>query len=439
MDNSLFKLLDRTLDPEYGIIRYIKEIPLMPDEPNIFITVTEFQDPFKVSPESEKRTTFKMERQSAGASLDRESSIWSAIGEGIERYAAAIYDPKDLFWAASKDFDKGDFVNPNDFILFSTDQYDNPKFKYRKHDPEVTIAWAKAKQLGNDKEIHFPASLAYFAYEHKDRSEYLTDSYSTGLACGPTKEWAICSGLYEAIERDAYALHWAASQPAKRIDLQQAIECADPDLKKLLTHEGVDIFIGDITNDIGVPTILVITKHKNKPGLALGASTNLCVKTALRKAVVESFHTFNWCIDLHRWGKKIEKEKIKNFSDHVRYYLQKDHEKFAEFFWKSSERSALLDGLSEASPTNVLNHQEQIDIILDKLKTHGQESYVVDITPNDIASLGLHVTKAVVPGLQPMWCGYGRVPKDRRRFEQFLKYLKRDEKTLINEEIHPFP
>lgn len=439
MDDSLFTLLDRTLDPEYGIIRYIKELPLTPDEPDIFITITEFQDPFKVSPDGAQRTTFKMGKQAAGAALDRETSVWSAIGEAIERYAAAIYDPEDLSWAASKDLEDDNFVSPNDFILFSKEQYEVPNFKYHKHDPEATIAWTKARQLDNDKEINFPASLAYFAYEHKHKSEYLSDSYSTGLACGPTKEWAICSGLYEAIERDAYSLHWAASQPAKKIDLQQAIDCADPDLKKLLKHQGVDIFIGDITNDLGIPTILVITKHKDKPGLALGAASNLCIKTALKKAVVESFHTFNWCIDMHRWEKTIKKEKIKDFSEHVQYYIEKDHEKFAEFFWKSSKRSTLLDGLTSTSPTNVMNHKEQISILLDKLKDHQQPAYVIDITPADIASLGLHVTKVLVPGLQPMWCGYGRVPKDRRRFEKFLKYLKKDKKMLINEEIHPFP
>jgi|GEM_PF-4269415 len=443
MDNKLAVLLDRTLDPDYGIIRYIKELSLMPEEPDIFITVAEFQDPFIVSPGGEDRK-FNMDRQSAGASLDRISSIWSAIGEGIERFAGAVYDPDCITWAASKDFDTDDFVHPNDFILFSKEQYDNPNVRYTRHNPEASIGWTTAERLSDQKKVHFPASLAFFAYQHKDKSEYLTDSYSTGLACGPTKEWAACSGLYEAIERDAYSLHWAAKQSPKKIEIEQAMDCADPELKKLLIsvkQKGIDLFLCDLTNDIGVPTIMAISKIPNKPGIALGASSNLCVKTALKKAIVESFHTFNWCLIMTpEDDKKIQKEEVVMFTDHVRYYMEHaDQEELADFFWKTTERSDLLDNLSSESPSNNLDYSQQLEILISKLEELGHPSYLIDITPDDIASLDLHVTKAVVPSLQPMWCGYGRVPLDRRRFEQFLKYKGRDLNMVINEEIHPFP
>ncbi len=438
MDPKLFKLLDRVLDLDYGIIRYIKELPLMPDEPDIFIAITEFQNPFPVSPEAENRARFKMETQSAGAALDRTSAIWSAIGEGIERYAGAIYDPSDIIWNASNNLLPGSFVDPNDFILFTDEQYNLPNFKYGKHDPDISIGWTIAKSLSDQKEVLFPASLAYFAYNSKHKNEFPTDSYSTGLACGPTKEWAISSGLYEVIERDAYALHWAASKPAKRIDIDQAIACASPNLKKLLQHEGVDLFIGDITTDIGVPTILVIAKHPNKPGLALGASSNLSPVKALEKAVVECFHTFNWCIEMHRWGKTIEKEEVKAFSDHVLYYLKEGRDEKASFFWSGTEKSTLLDGFEFKTPTPI-DHKEDLKTIITKLNDSKHPSYVIDITPADIESLGLRVTRAVIPSLQPMWCGFGRVPLERKRFEQFLKYLGKDQEQPINQEIHPFP
>lgn len=444
MDNQLARLLDRTLDPDYGIIRYIKELPLLPEEPDIFITIAEFQDPFVVSPNGEDRK-FKMGRDAAGASLDRISSIWSAIGEGIERFAGAVYDPDSIIWKASKDLQPHDFVHPNDFILFSKEQYDNPKIIYTAHNPNTSIGWTIATRLSDHKKVYFPASLAFFAYAHKDRSEYLTDSYSTGLACGPTKEWAACSGLYEAIERDAYSLHWAAKQPPKKIDVTQAMNCADPALKKLLIdikRKDIKLYLCDITNDIGVPTIMAIAKVPNKPGIALGASSNLCVKTALKKAVIECFHTFNWCLVAHpnTDDKKIKKEEITTFLDHVRYYMEhEDQEQFADFFWKMTEQSTILDGLSSTSPLSTLDHSEQLEILVSKLEKLGHPSYLIDITPDDIASLGLYVTKAVVPSFQPMWCGHGRAPLDRRRFEQFLKYKEKNLDTPINEEIHPFP
>ncbi|TCI93817.1 YcaO-like family protein [Tenacibaculum sp. M341] len=433
MDNNLKQLLDKVLDVDFGIIRFIKEAPISPDEPNIFIAVTEFQDPFIIAPAN--RENYSMERKSAGAALDRETAIWSAVGEGIERYAGAIYDPETILWSTSNNLEEGTFVSPNDFVLFSPDQYKEADFKYNAHNPETEIGWVKAQSLNQQKEFYFPASLAYFAYKHKHESEYITDSYSTGLACGPTKAWTICGGIYEVIERDSYSLHWAAKQSAKRIPIEQAIKHASNSLQKLLTFSGVELFIGDITSDLGVPTILTIARQKGKPGIALGASANISPKKALEKAVIECFHTLNWCQEMRHRPTAIKEEDVQQFSDHVKYYLNRENENKAAFLWTGKETSTLFD----AEELSFENQEEEASYVINKLFKLGHSSFLVNNTPSDIKSLGLHVNKVVIPSLQPMWCGYNRVPLDRRRFEEFLNHIKKDINTPINTDIHPFP
>ncbi len=436
MDEKLSNLLDKILDIDYGIIRYIAEAPIAPDEPNIFITIAEFQDPLVIAPCN--RDNFTIERKSAGAALDRISAMWAAVGEGIERYAAAIYDPEDIIMLKSSHLKKGTYVHPNDFILFNEEQYASQDLKYNAHNPEISIGWIEALNLSNNKNILFPAALAYFAYKHIDKTEYITDSYSTGLACGPTKEWAICGGLCEAIERDSYSLHWAARQSPKKIPMEKALENANPALKKLLQFKGVDLFIGDITTELGIPSILVVAKQHGKAGIALGASTNLCAKKALEKATVECFHTLNWCQEMRHRSTRIEKEEIKLFSDHVKYYLDEENEKKATFLWNSDEVSDLFEN-SSLNDHCKMNHKEQSKFIINKLTSLGHTPYLINNTPNDIKELGLHVVKIAVPSFQTMWCGHNRAPLDRRRFNQFLKHKKRELNTPINIDIHPFP
>ena len=437
MDTNLSKLLDKVLDVDFGIIRFIKEAPLSADEPDIFIAVTEFQNPFVIA-SPENRENYSMERKSAGAALDRETAIWSAVGEGIERYAGAIYDHESIIWEKSENLEKGAYVDPKDFILFSNEQYSTSSFRYNAHDPKIQIGWTEVKALEDDKNVLLPATLAYFAYKNENKAEYITDSYSTGLACGPTKEWAICGGLYEVIERDAYSLHWAGKIPAKIISIEKAIQNASPELKKLLEFEGVDLFIGDITTDIGIPTILTIARQQGKPGIALGASTHLCPKKALEKAVIECFHTLNWCQEMRHHPTAINEVDVKQFADHVKYYMNKENEDKAAFFWSGNEESKMFDNNSKELEVPV-GHEKQSKHIIKELSKLGHPSYLVNNTPDDVKELGLFVTKAIVPSLQPMWCGYGRVPLDRRRFEQFLKHKKININTPINTNIHPFP
>ena len=419
-DTRLKELLDVVLDQDYGLLRYVKEIPLMPDEANIHVVVTEFQDPVIVSPNTTKRATSAMSRQAAGAALDRLTAAWCAVGEGIERYAGAIYDPDDIRWASADELlaQGENHVSPHDYILFSDEQYASGELPFRRHDDSQSIGWVESLSLTTKEDVLLPASLTYFAYTRQSDAEYISNMYSTGLACGPTSEWAICSGLYESIERDAYSLYWASKITPPHIEIESALKHADAKLKALLTHPGADIHLCDLTTEFGVPVILAITRHKDKPGIALGASCNLNPALALRKAVIESFHTFNWCIEMHRWPQSIEEEAVSSFSDNVRYYLQPENTHKAGFLWESPEVSSLFDTYPQIGQPET-DHVKDAKDLINRLAEHGHQSYVIDLTPDDIASVGMFVTRVITPSLQPMWCGYRRAPLDRRRFEAF--------------------
>lgn len=438
-DLTLEQVLERVLHPRFGILKSLTESNMAPGEPDLMIMMAEYQDTMVVNRGAEGFRPDRAFKLSMGAGLDRHSVIWATVGEGIERYAAEIFDEDSIIYATEAAVrEQGRVVTPDDFILYSNEQYEDPNHSYTKYNPDKVIGWVKGADLITKEEVILPASLTIMGYSSQSDDENFCRSYSTGCATGPNAEWAVCNGLLESVERDCYGLHWAARHAPPKIDMETAMANVRPSVQKLLMHPGIGYEIMDLTTELGVPCIMVYSRHIDRPGVALGCCANLDPRKALEKAVIESNHTLNWTVDLRRWGIEINETEVEQFHDNVKYYLNPDVLHKFSWVYSSEERSTLFDDLP-ADALNGAGFKEQIRILLDKLKAHGHSAYVVDITPSDIDSLGLNVLRVVAPSLQPMWTGYGNVYNDRRRYEAFLKHIGAELDRPINGDLHPFP
>ena len=85
----LQKCLDEILDMDFGILQEIKEVPRYASDPVFFHYIGRACDTF---PFSGQKNFFN----SGGASTIRENALYKAVGEAIERYSSAIYDPATL-------------------------------------------------------------------------------------------------------------------------------------------------------------------------------------------------------------------------------------------------------------------------------------------------------------------------------------------------------
>lgn len=431
-------ILRKTVDLEYGIIRYISEIPLQPNEPDIYIAIAEFQNPFMIPPRRTARPKQMVNRQAAGAGLDRETAIWSTVGEAIERYAGMIYDTTAVNLKCIDDIDNGEFLSPTEFILFSDEQYQRPDFPFPKFDPAMTVGWTSLKRLSDGKDIQVPAALVFMGYEQLSVDEWQVDSYSTGLACGPTSEWASITALKELVERDSFALHWASRRTPPVIELNAIAAHVDPRLFGLLEKSGANLNLRDITTDLGIPTVLSIVTPNAGLGIALGASCHPDPAQAVAKAIVESFHTYNWLLEMDRWPKNVmELDDIQSFSDHVQFHRNPDNAHITDFLRAPAPHSTLFEIDALCAPD--LSQAEMLEAMLARLIEHGHEVYEADLTSADVASLGFEVRKVVSPKLQPLWCGQTGAFLDRRRFDVFLANMGLPVETPVNQDPHPFP
>jgi ribosomal protein S12 methylthiotransferase accessory factor len=191
-----------------------------------------------------------------------------------------------------------------------------------------------------------------------------------------------------------------------------------------------------MTTDLGVPGIISIVRPRQHPGIALGASCHPCPAQALEKAVIESFHTYNWLVEMRRWPQDMAPEAVRGFADHVRLYLADTQVFDASFLWSGTVRSTLFD---DPAAFDTPTPAQQIAGLRTTLTDKGHQAYLVHVTPADIADLGLCAVRAVTPSLQPIWAGAGRAGLDRRRIDQFLAATGQPLDTPINVDPHPFP
>lgn len=414
--------LKRLVDFESGIITCIYEAPPQYCEPLIQIYMAEFSDPVVLDKKKLRNRFPAISRQASGAGLTRSEAMWSTIGEAIERYNAGIYDHLPQTVAMADDVPGGrDFLEK--MIHFSEISYINGDVSYSKPDPNVERNWAEARNLLTKASSYVPASLAFMRYDAPRKTDILDRTYSTGLACHSTYYDAALSGFCELIERDAYSCYWLTGIAPMSLSKEFIRKCLPADFAEEINRLKVDFKVLALRTDLKTPVIVCVISVPGG-GIASGASCNLNPKKALQKAMIEAFHTYNWCLDMKRLNKKIEEPSlIDDFRDHVAWYLEPERSK--KYKWLNQDMVE-IDTFPEdwaSLCTNDLPIKAQLDIILQRISSIGFEPLLVDLTSPDIRELGFYVIRAFAPGLQPLSSGYTKTHTDPRRLECFLGWL----------------
>jgi ribosomal protein S12 methylthiotransferase accessory factor len=112
---------------------------------------------------------------------------------------------------------------------------------------------------------------------------------TNGLAAGNDIEEAICSGLFEVIERDGVSLYMYGNEP--RLVDHDSIEYPDCiEMLEMCENAGVAVFVYDVTSDIGVPVFACIMVDRQMPqiGMYKGYGAHLDSHIAMRRAICEA-------------------------------------------------------------------------------------------------------------------------------------------------------
>lgn len=431
---DLSHVLKKLVDPRTGIIRQIAEIPIQACEEDLYIFACECANPSYIR--SQNNVPESIHVVACGAGLDRNTALWSAIGESCERFAAVQYC-NDQFVCGTVNALGNKALPLEVLILFSEEQYQRIGFPYARIDRNTVYRWVKGENLMTGGEALLPASLVYIGLDDMSNEENICPQISTGLAAGASVVHAQSASIREVVERDAFSSHWLLKRRPPKISLRYAKEHA-PHLRSFFDNETIEVSLLWLTTDLDIPCILCLIRPDNITGVFIGMSCDLSVTSAIEKAVVEAFNTLNWGMELRRSGvSPSDADNIRDFRDHVRFYLDPVHRPMTDFMAEGPE---LPDGLlTQYVGIDSENYSQQLRNLVERIHAQGYHAYYADITPEDIGSLDINVGKCLIPGLQPLHVGVGVEHLDERRLKRLSEYWGLHRPVYLNLSPHPFP
>jgi ribosomal protein S12 methylthiotransferase accessory factor len=397
---TLLGLWEQLVDPRVGIVREVRELPVDEDEPNFFHYLSTACDTtaFGALPNF---------ANNGGVATTRRGAIAKAVGEGVERYCAAIFDEEGLALASWDELD-GPAVEPESFALFSAAQHAAPKFPWVPFTRDVRTRWTLGTSLVRGEDLLVPAATVYVPYHYRLRlgDTPVIQPISTGLACGSCWADAALGGLCEAIERDAFTITWQARLSRPRVP-REGLPAAAEDRVRRFEAVGLRVEIVDITTDIGCPVLLTVAigSAPTSPAIAIAAAAHPSWEVALVKSLEELAHTRKFAAQLMDYTPEVALDvaaghpEVKGQHEHLRIFCGQEAIERAAFLWAGDEVP-----LAPAGP--LPDTARSLREVAAGVAAAGLDPISCDLTTADVRELGLCVVRVVVPGLHPLAMGH---------------------------------
>ena len=399
-------------DARTGIIRELLIFETAPGEDVVgpvscSATIAPYQDGRRCLPAS----------SGEGKGQNLEVAVWSAIGEGLERYSAALWSPSAITRAPFSVVADAAF-DPRWLVLYDDDQYMAPGFRFARFDPEQPMDWVEGHWLDTQEPVLLPA-IATFMHFPAPASEQLCQVTSSGLAADLTRDGATLRAVYELIERDAFMLYWLARRTARRI----AVESCDPAISTLLREiedlgARAELYVLDVGT--GVPTVvcLGLGDGRSWPGATIGLCAHADPEVAIQRAVLEHGHCGAYIRRLMLEGRHASvqtPERVVNALDHALYYVSTKHvSAFSDF------RADLGQPLTLAELRRRYQQEARLDACVSRLRNASIRTAIVDVTSPDVGLTPVRVARAFGCYLQPIHFGFSNRRLANPRLRQWL-------------------
>ena len=163
--------------------------------------------------------------------------------------------------------------------------------------PSLPERWTKGWDIVAQEEVYAPLQLVRLSFRRDLAGE--TESFqctSNGLSAGNTFAEALCSGLYECVERDAvtcwelYNRSRGLAFPGRKVDVDAVDDGLFGDLLERCRRADVEVLLLDCRADTDVATYVCYLQDRICPqwGLYHGRGTHLDPKVAMVRALTEA-------------------------------------------------------------------------------------------------------------------------------------------------------
>jgi oxazoline/thiazoline synthase len=358
-----------------------------------------------------------LRHKSAGKGKTDQQSKASGFCEAIERYSGIFTGDEIRIQGIYTELGSV-AIHPNDCMQYSATQYQNREtLNSQQHtnfawipepfDLEREIEWTPVWSLTNQTFKYVPTAYCYYDYPLADDHCFCKGD-SNGNAAGNTLEEAILQGFMELVERDSVAVWWYNRVQRPGVDLDSFDEPYFQALRDYYQTQNYQLWVIDITNDLGIPSFAALARRTNKTldqtsdktsnktsnktseEILMGFGTHFDPKIAILRAVTELNQMYVVVLneandvpfddpDMEYWMKNVTVEN--------QPYLAPDQNAAAKVY---------------GDYPNLWSDDLRQDVLtcVDIVAKHGMETLILDQTRPDI---GLNVVKVIVPGMRHFW------------------------------------
>jgi ribosomal protein S12 methylthiotransferase accessory factor len=404
---------DLIADPEFGPLAAVEELPRAASAPDFIHYRARICD---------TRTLGAVggERLHEAVGLTRAAAITGAVAAGLAAYAAGFYDRQRMAFGSARK-SRFDTVPPEQFALFSKEQYAAPGFPWLAPGSDMALRWTPATDVAGRQAVALPAAYVWhpFAYPRGSGDLPIGEPGTAGLACRAGAAAAAYAGLMEVVERDALAIFWQARVPPTAVRLDSLPERV---ARLVRRHEATGDRLGifDIHTDNAIPTFVAVlaAETADRPALVYAAASDLDPVEAAAAALLKLARIRRLAHAVKRVRAPVSPEgdweDVVDRLDHLAFAAEQRNLTHSAFVFTADEPRDLAS-YEDLSAKTV---ERNLDIAAKRVVATGHRVYAADLTPPDIAALGLNVCRAVVPGYVPLAAAHRHRPLGARRLHE---------------------
>lgn len=341
-----------------------------------------------------------LKHKSAGKGKTDQQSKASGFCEAVERYSGIFTgeEPriKGIYTKMSSVA-----IHPNDCMQYSLTQYQNREELNSKHtkfawipqpfDSKQEIEWTPVWSLTNQRFKYVPTAYCYYGYP-LPQDHVFCKGDSNGNAAGNTLEEAIFQGFMELVERDCVAMWWYNRIQRPGVNLDSFNEPYLQALRDYYRTQNYDLWVIDITNDLGIPSFAALARRTDKTPeeILLGFGTHFDPKIAILRAVTELNQMS--AMFLNRDG------ELKFYDPDVEYWLKNVTIENQPYLAPNPKTQLKVNTDYPQMWSDDL--KQDVLTCVDIVAKQGMETLILDQTRPDI---GLSVVKVIVPGMRHFW------------------------------------
>lgn len=433
---DLLSLVPELVSPQTGLIREVRWYSKDPAEPILpyICQVALANTQFQTEVELEDLTC-------SGKGLTPAEAQTSGLGEALERYGGDWVPPAAIMYARRDALD-GASLDPRDLVLYTAEQY--ATVPYQPYAETSCLGWVRGRSLVTGERVYLPALAAFLGYSAQCTDEYLFPATSNGMAAGASLPHALLAALYEVLERDAFMITWFGRLATQRVDPTTHPDSALRTLCRAYRRRGVELGLWRLPTDhLGTVFLALgrLAEGLSGPAVIAGLGADLSPVRAARKALLEVGQIRpSYCRSLRRPAVQARlaalvanPQRVVTMHDHGLLYCSPTLQPSLDFLL-DRPLEPLDWGLGD--PVGI---ERQLTQLVTDFRSRGQEVLYYNLTPPDLARLGLAVTRVILPGFQPIAFGAQEPRLGGQRLYELPQQLDLVAARLTYQDLNPYP